>query len=112
MRFTLKVLVCVGCLFVTGSRADTESSEFFNGKNTDGWEGLTEYWKVENGAIIGDTGKGGEKVEDRPVQVSDFLATVCLALGMDPLKFNNSNVGRTIRIVEKGAEPIKEVLQA
>src|SRR5204862_1767088 len=41
-----------------GSRADTEGSEFFNGKNTDGWEGLMDYWKVDNGAIVGDTGKG------------------------------------------------------
>ena len=44
--------------------------------------------------------------------MSDFLATVCMALGIDPLKFNNSNVGRPIRIVEKGAEPIKEVLES
>ncbi len=66
---------------------------------------------IKGGQAIGDTGKGGEKVEERPVQVSDFLATVCLALGIDPLKFNNSNVGRPIRIVEKGAEPIKEVVQ-
>ena len=40
----------------------------------------------------------------------DFLATVCLALGIDPVKQNMSNVGRPIRIVEKTAKPIKEVL--
>ena len=34
------------------------------------------------------------KVEERPVSVPDFLATVCLALGIDPLKQNQSNVGR------------------
>jgi hypothetical protein len=58
MRFILTTLVCIGCLSLSGSRADTEGSEFFNGKNTDGWEGLMEYWKVDNGAIVGDTGKG------------------------------------------------------
>jgi hypothetical protein len=42
--------------------------------------------------------------------VPDLLATVCLALGIDPLKENMSDVGRPIRIVEKTAEPIKEVL--
>ena len=35
-----------------------------------------------------------------PSTVPDFLATVCLALGIDPLKQNLSNVGRPIRIVE------------
>ena len=41
---------------------------------------------------------------------ADFLATVCLALGVDPMKQNKSNVGRPIRIVDKSANPIKEVL--
>ena len=67
---------------------------------------------IKGGQAIGDTGKSGEKVEERPVQVTDFLATVCLALGVDPLKFNNSNVNRPIRIVEKGAEPIKEIIES
>ena len=47
---------------------------------------------------------------ERPVSVPDFLATVCLALGIDPLKQNTSNVGRPIRIADKTAMPIKEVL--
>ena len=42
--------------------------------------------------------------------VTDFLATICLALGMDPLKQNRSNVDRPIRIVEKSAQPIQEIL--
>jgi len=44
------------------------------------------------------------------VTVSDFLATVCLALGVDYTKQNESNVNRPIRIVDKAANPIKEVL--
>ena len=40
----------------------------------------------------------------------DLLATVCLALGIDPEKQNLSNVGRPIRIVDKSAHPIEEVL--
>jgi hypothetical protein len=67
---------------------------------------------IQGGQAFGSTGASGEKVEGRSVQVSDFLATVCLALGIDPLKFNNSNVGRPIRIVEKGADPVKEVLDS
>ena len=40
----------------------------------------------------------------------DFLATVCLALGIDPRKQNISNVGRPIRIADPDAKPIEEVL--
>jgi hypothetical protein len=36
--------------------ADSDSSAgFFNGKNLDGWEGLTQYWSVQDGAIVGYT---------------------------------------------------------
>jgi hypothetical protein len=28
---------------------------FFNGKDLDGWEGLTKYWSVKDGAIVGHT---------------------------------------------------------
>jgi hypothetical protein len=47
---------------------------------------------------------------ERPTKVADFLATVCLALWIDPLKQNVSNVGRPIRIADKTAAPIHEVL--
>src|ERR1700683_4120398 len=39
-------------------RAD-DTTDFFNGKNFDGWEGLTnDYWSVKDGAIVGSTPKG------------------------------------------------------
>jgi arylsulfatase A-like enzyme len=50
------------------------------------------------------------RVEDRPVSVPDLLATVCGALGIDPKKQNMSNIGRTIRVVDPEAKPIKELL--
>ena len=40
----------------------------------------------------------------------DLLATVCLALGIDPMKQNMSNVGRPIRLVDPEAKPIQEIL--
>ena len=52
----------------------------------------------------------GMSIKERPVTTPDLLATVCKALGVDPSKQNNSNVGRPIRIVEPTAKPIKEVL--
>jgi hypothetical protein len=65
---------------------------------------------IKGGQVIGKTSASGEEIEDRKVTVPDFLATVCRALGMDPTKQNMSNVGRPIRIVDKSARPIEEVL--
>jgi hypothetical protein len=65
---------------------------------------------IKGGQAFGKTSADGSKVETRPVSVSDFLATICHALGIDPLKQNNSNVGRPIRIADKNAQPIKEIL--
>ena len=62
------------------------------------------------GRVIGRTSADGTQVEERPVSVPDLLATVCQALGVDPTKQNNSNVDRPIRIVDKSARPIEEVL--
>jgi hypothetical protein len=64
---------------------------------------------IKGGQVVGKTSPDGMRVEDRPVPVADFLATVCLALGIDHTKQNQSNVGRPIRIVDKAATPIKGV---
>jgi hypothetical protein len=65
---------------------------------------------IKGGQVVGRTSADGMSVEDRPVTVPDLLATVCLALGIDPRIQNQSNVGRPIRLVEPLAKPIKEVV--
>jgi hypothetical protein len=65
---------------------------------------------IKGGQVIGRTSADGTTVEDHPVRVPDFLATICLALGIDPMKPNTSNVGRPIRIVDKEAQPIREIV--
>jgi Protein of unknown function (DUF1501) len=65
---------------------------------------------IKGGQVIGDTGPGGADIKDRPVPVPEFLATLCHALGIDPLKQNLSNVGRPIRLVPLGTEPVREAL--
>jgi hypothetical protein len=65
---------------------------------------------VKGGGAVGKTSKDGNKVEERQVTVQDFLATICEALGIDPMKQNQSNVGRPIRIVDKSATSIKEII--
>lgn len=65
---------------------------------------------IKGGTLVGKTSEDGLLVDDRPVSVSDLLATVCLGMGIDPAKQNMSNVGRPIRIVEPGSNPLKEIL--
>jgi hypothetical protein len=65
---------------------------------------------IKGGQVVGKTSPDGNTVTERPVPAVDFLSTVTRALGIDPDKQNPSNVGRPIRIVEKTAQPIKEVL--
>lgn len=52
-------LVFAGQTSLGGDKAGKSDSSFFNGKDLSGWEGLTDqYWKVENGAIVGAAPKG------------------------------------------------------
>jgi uncharacterized protein (DUF1501 family) len=74
------------------------------------WSSVLAGGGIRGGRVIGRTSPDGMSVADRPVSVPDLLATVCRALGIDPLKQNMSDVGRPIRIVDKDAKPIEEVL--
>jgi hypothetical protein len=65
---------------------------------------------IKGGQVIGKTDREGAVVEQRPISVIDFMATVCNVLGIDYNKQNNSPIGRPIRLVDKGANPIKELL--
>jgi uncharacterized protein (DUF1501 family) len=65
---------------------------------------------IKGGQVIGATSDDGASVKDRPVSVPELLATVCSALGVDHEKQNMSNVGRPIRIVAPGTQPVREAL--
>ncbi len=65
---------------------------------------------IAGGQVVGRTSADGLAVEDRPVAVPDLIATVCLALGLDPAKQNPSNVNRPIRLADPAAEPLSEIL--
>jgi uncharacterized protein (DUF1501 family) len=65
---------------------------------------------IQGGQVVGKTSAGGDAIERRPVSVPDLLATVCLALGIDPTKSNRSNIGRPISLVDKAGKPLKEVV--
>ncbi|MGI8982562.1 MAG: DUF1501 domain-containing protein [Pirellulaceae bacterium] len=65
---------------------------------------------VKGGQVIGKTDAGGEAVADRPVTVAELYATFCSALGIDPKKENISPEGRPIGLVDRGADPVKELI--
>jgi len=65
---------------------------------------------IRAGQVVGETDKEGATVTKRPISGLDFLSTVCKVLGIDYTKNNNTPNRRPIRIVEKGAKPIEEVL--
>ena len=65
---------------------------------------------VKGGQFFGETTPDGMKVKERPVSAADLLATICHAVGVDPMAQNMSNVGRPIRIADPEAKPLMEIL--
>ena len=74
------------------------------------WSAVIAGGGVKGGQAVGKTSKDGTTVEERPTSTLDLLATVCKVTGIDFEKPNMSNVGRPIRIVDKGANPVTEVI--
>ena len=63
---------------------------------------------IRPGQVIGRTDDQGGRVEDRPVNVPDFFATICRILGIDyerEVEVQN----RPLRLVESGATPVREL---
>ena len=58
MRYAMLFLGLLLLLSPLGAQEGREGKgDFFNGKDLTGWEGLTEYWSVKDGAIVGRTEK-------------------------------------------------------
>jgi uncharacterized protein (DUF1501 family) len=74
------------------------------------WSTVLSGGGIKGGQVVGKTTPDGMAIAERKVEVADLLGTICLALGLDPRKQNNSNVGRPIRLVEPTAKPITEVV--
>jgi hypothetical protein len=74
------------------------------------WSLLMAGGGVKGGQVVGKTDKEGGTVVDRPVSAIDFLSTVCVTLGIDPNKQNMTPIGRPIRLVDKAAKPVQELL--
>lgn len=76
----------------------------------DAWSTVLSGGGIHAGQVVGKTSNDGMTVEDRPVAVPDFLATICAALEIDAKKQNISGIGRPISIVDEKGETIREIV--
>jgi hypothetical protein len=75
------------------------------------WSAVLAGGGIRGGQAVGRTSADGSTVEaERPTSIGDLLFTVCRVLGINPDRQNMSNVGRPIPIVERAAQPIREVI--
>lgn len=70
---------------------------------------------INSGIVVGKTSEKGKNpgssVEERPIGAPDYIATLCKVLGIDPHKELIATGMRPMPLVDKDAEPIKELLQ-
>ncbi len=64
---------------------------------------------VKGGNVVGASDKDGIEPGERPVKVSDLHASICHAMGIDHTKELTTPLGRPMKIVKEGAEPVKEL---
>src|SRR5262249_3351025 len=64
---------------------------------------------VKGGQVVGRTDRTGATVEDRPVAVADFFATVCELLGIDYTTERDTPGGRPLARVAKSGKPVREL---
>jgi uncharacterized protein (DUF1501 family) len=69
---------------------------------------------LRTGRVVGKTDEKGKQpggtVVERPISAADFFATICKALGIDPQKEVMAPGDRPMRLVEKTARAIDELL--
>jgi len=86
----------------------------FKGKGRDhyakAWSTVFMGAGVRGGQVIGRTDSVGATVEDRPVSVQDFMATICEFLGVSTEKEVTLADGRPVKFVDKDPKPITDLL--
>jgi len=85
----------------------------FKGKGRDhyakAWTTLFMGAGITGGQVIGRSDATGATVEDRPVSVQDFMATICGIMGVDCEKEVVLADGRPVKFVDKDPKPITEL---
>ena len=108
LKFVLSIIaVSITCLGFANSGAGTYKS-LFDGKSLNGWEGSSEYWRVEEGSIIGEISEG-ERLEKnhwliwRGGDVANFELRLQFRLSGNP----RANSGIQFRCQATGINEVK-----
>ena len=64
---------------------------------------------LKTGQVIGKSSDNGVEVVDQPIDVPDFMATICKALGIDFSKDYETRDSRPMRIVKSEGKPIEQL---
>ena len=96
------LVVCMGEFGRGGGPTGAEHS-------AEGWSILWAGGGLRTGQVIGRTSEKGV-ITDRPITVSDYMTTLCMALGIDTHVELDGPGNRPMPIVEPKANPIKEIL--
>jgi len=85
-----------------------------NGHFSKAWSTVWAGGGLKTGQVVGKTSEKGKtpgsEIVDRPVTSPDFIATLCLALGMDIHTEFHAPGNRPMPMVDKAAKPIGEIL--
>lgn len=84
-----------------------------NGHFCRAWSTVWAGGGLQTGQVIGKTSEGknpGADVVERPVSAADFVATLCLAMGIDTHKEYLAPGLRPIPVADKTARPVQELL--
>ena len=64
---------------------------------------------MKGGQVIGASDADGMEPKERPVAVADLHASICYALGVDYAKGMTTPLGRPMKLVKEGAQPVTEL---
>jgi uncharacterized protein (DUF1501 family) len=75
-----------------------------------GWSVVLGGGGIKGGQVVGATNRDGDEVVDRPVGVTDLIATMTKALGIPLDTTYTTSLGRPMKIVDEGGKPIDELI--
>lgn len=85
-----------------------------NGHFSSAWSTMWAGGGIRTGIVVGrtsDDGRNpGSRVVERPISAADYVATLCLALGIDTEQEFHAPGNRPMPIVDQQAQPIRELL--
>ena len=85
-----------------------------NGHFSNAWSTVWAGGGINTGLVVGKTSEGrnaGAAVIERPITPPDYIATLCMALGIDTHQDFQAPGQRPMPVVEHAAQPIRELLR-